>query len=76
MSYEDGPIPVPTDDTFLVENVQRISICDSGSLTFLSLKSVSLESNPKMKLTFFLSLFHLNSVKFKPVNMVTFLYHG
>ncbi|EYU22185.1 hypothetical protein ABFS82_09G014100 [Erythranthe guttata] len=29
MSYEDGPIPVPIDDTFLVENVQRMCICDS-----------------------------------------------
>ncbi|KAL8465588.1 hypothetical protein ACS0TY_034903 [Phlomoides rotata] len=29
MSYEDGPIPVPLDDKFLVENVQRICICDS-----------------------------------------------
>ncbi|KAH6832309.1 pachytene checkpoint-like protein [Perilla frutescens var. hirtella] len=29
MSYTDGPIPVPLDDTFLVDNVQRICICDS-----------------------------------------------
>ncbi|XP_042037938.1 pachytene checkpoint protein 2 homolog [Salvia splendens] len=29
MSYADGPIPVPLDDTFLVDNVQRICICDS-----------------------------------------------
>ncbi|CAI0547534.1 unnamed protein product, partial [Linum tenue] len=29
MSYIDGPIPVPLDDTFLVENVHRICICDT-----------------------------------------------
>lgn len=30
MSYVDGPIPVPLDDSFLLENVQRISVCDTG----------------------------------------------
>lgn len=34
MSYADGPIPVPPDDTFLVDNVQGICICDSGALWF------------------------------------------
>ncbi|KAL6524526.1 nucleolar component of the pachytene checkpoint [Orobanche hederae] len=29
MSYADGPISVPIDDTFLVDNVERICICDS-----------------------------------------------
>ncbi|XP_041029036.1 LOW QUALITY PROTEIN: pachytene checkpoint protein 2 homolog [Juglans microcarpa x Juglans regia] len=29
LSYNDGPIPVPVDDPFLTENVQRIRICDS-----------------------------------------------
>lgn len=29
MSYVDGPIPVPTDDLFLAENVQHICVCDS-----------------------------------------------
>ncbi|XP_073284214.1 pachytene checkpoint protein 2 homolog isoform X2 [Primulina huaijiensis] len=29
MSYADGPIPVPVDNSFLVDNVQRICICDS-----------------------------------------------
>ncbi|XP_027125843.1 pachytene checkpoint protein 2 homolog [Coffea eugenioides] len=29
MSYVDGPIPVPLDDSFLIENVQRISVCDT-----------------------------------------------
>lgn len=29
LSYADGPIPVPSDDLFLVENVQRIHICDT-----------------------------------------------
>ncbi|KAJ4972541.1 hypothetical protein NE237_005715 [Protea cynaroides] len=29
LSYVDGPIPVPDDDTFLKENVQRIHICDT-----------------------------------------------
>ncbi|KAL6997090.1 nucleolar component of the pachytene checkpoint, partial [Sarracenia purpurea var. burkii] len=29
LSYMDGPVPVPLDDSFLVENVQRISICDT-----------------------------------------------
>ncbi|KAJ4712425.1 pachytene checkpoint protein 2-like [Melia azedarach] len=29
LSYVDGPIPVPTDDSFLIENVQRICVCDT-----------------------------------------------
>ncbi|KAI5665133.1 hypothetical protein M9H77_24456 [Catharanthus roseus] len=29
MSYVDGPIPVPLDDQFLLENVQRICVCDT-----------------------------------------------
>ncbi|KAK6924780.1 ATPase, AAA-type, core [Dillenia turbinata] len=29
MSYVDGPIPVPADDPFLLENVQKICICDT-----------------------------------------------
>ncbi|CAN0900350.1 Pachytene checkpoint protein 2 homolog [Linum grandiflorum] len=28
-SYIDGPIPVPIDDPFLVENIHRICICDT-----------------------------------------------
>lgn len=34
LSYTDGPVPVPADDPFLIENVQRICICDTG--VFLS----------------------------------------
>ncbi|EHA8587889.1 hypothetical protein COCNU_scaffold003477G000030 [Cocos nucifera] len=29
LSYIDGPVPVPVDDTFLLENVQKILICDT-----------------------------------------------
>ncbi|PIA51665.1 hypothetical protein AQUCO_01100492v1 [Aquilegia coerulea] len=29
LSYTDGPVPIPTDETFLLENVQRICICDT-----------------------------------------------
>ncbi|XP_017973870.1 PREDICTED: pachytene checkpoint protein 2 homolog isoform X2 [Theobroma cacao] len=29
LSYVDGPVPVPIDDPFLMENVQRIRICDT-----------------------------------------------
>ncbi|KAM7479850.1 hypothetical protein LguiA_028063 [Lonicera macranthoides] len=29
LTYTDGPISVPIDETFLVENVQRICICDT-----------------------------------------------
>ncbi|KAF3793638.1 Pachytene checkpoint protein [Nymphaea thermarum] len=29
LSYSDGPIPVPVDDIFLAQNVQRICICDT-----------------------------------------------
>ncbi|XP_031481361.1 pachytene checkpoint protein 2 homolog [Nymphaea colorata] len=29
LSYTDGPIPVPDDDMFLAQNVQRICICDT-----------------------------------------------
>ncbi|EEF51917.1 pachytene checkpoint protein 2 homolog [Ricinus communis] len=29
LSYVDGPIPVPVDDPYLSDNVQRICICDS-----------------------------------------------
>ncbi|KAI9087521.1 hypothetical protein K1719_030391 [Acacia pycnantha] len=33
LSYIDGPIPLPLDDTFLSENVQRICICDTDEST-------------------------------------------
>lgn len=29
LSYVDGPIPIPFDDPFLIENVQRICVCDT-----------------------------------------------
>ncbi|CAL0327663.1 unnamed protein product [Lupinus luteus] len=29
LSYNDGPIPVPPDETFLADNVQRICVCDT-----------------------------------------------
>lgn len=29
LSYVDGPVPVPLEDSFLMENVQRICICDT-----------------------------------------------
>ncbi|XP_021292377.1 pachytene checkpoint protein 2 homolog isoform X2 [Herrania umbratica] len=29
LSYVDGPVPVPIDDPFLMENVRRIRICDT-----------------------------------------------
>ncbi|XWS47647.1 hypothetical protein CRYUN_Cryun13aG0002100 [Craigia yunnanensis] len=29
LSYVDGPVPVPIDDPFLMENVHRIRICDT-----------------------------------------------
>ncbi|XP_073099638.1 pachytene checkpoint protein 2 homolog [Elaeis guineensis] len=29
LSYIDGPVPVPVDDTFLLENVKKILICDT-----------------------------------------------
>ncbi|KAG0489299.1 hypothetical protein HPP92_008110 [Vanilla planifolia] len=29
LSYADGPVPVPTDDSFLADNVGSISICDT-----------------------------------------------
>lgn len=34
MSYADGPIPVPFDDQFLLQNVQRICVCDTGTYLF------------------------------------------
>jgi len=30
MSYADGLVLIPADDLFLVDNVQRICICDTG----------------------------------------------
>ncbi|KAM7273733.1 hypothetical protein ACFE04_028397 [Oxalis oulophora] len=29
LSYADGPIPVPIDDPFLLDNIERICICDT-----------------------------------------------
>ncbi|XP_047332454.1 pachytene checkpoint protein 2 homolog [Impatiens glandulifera] len=47
MSYVDGPIPVPVDDEFLINNVQKICICDTdewvenhGVLLFWQVKPV------------------------------------
>lgn len=30
LSYNDGPIPVPLDEPFLVDNVQKMCVCDTG----------------------------------------------
>jgi len=30
LSYNGGPIPVPLDEPFLADNVQRICVCDTG----------------------------------------------
>lgn len=30
LSYIDGPIPVPPEETFLADNVERICVCDTG----------------------------------------------
>lgn len=35
LSYVDGLVPVPDEDPFLLENVQRICICDTGTLSQL-----------------------------------------
>jgi hypothetical protein len=40
LSYADGPIPVPIDDQFLFENVQRISVCDTGLGFYFSICSI------------------------------------
>lgn len=45
MSYSDGPVPVPVDDTFLHENVKRIFICDTGNRT-LNLHLYSTTTKP------------------------------
>lgn len=37
MSYADGLVLIPADDLFLVENVQRICICDTGICFFVML---------------------------------------
>ncbi|KAG2566921.1 pachytene checkpoint protein 2 homolog isoform X1 [Panicum virgatum] len=29
LSYVDGPVPIPADNSFLIENVKRIQICDT-----------------------------------------------
>ena len=34
LSYVDGPVSVPVDDPFLMENVHRICICDTGMFCF------------------------------------------
>jgi hypothetical protein len=35
LSYVDGPVPIPTDDPFLFENVKRICICDTGMIIYV-----------------------------------------
>ncbi len=39
LSYVDGPVPIPNDDPFLLANVKRIQICDTG-MDLLSLAIV------------------------------------
>lgn len=41
LSYTDGPVPVPPDDQFLTENVQRICICDTGIFFSLSMNLIT-----------------------------------
>ncbi|MQL93382.1 hypothetical protein Taro_026034 [Colocasia esculenta] len=47
LSYTDGPVPLPNDELFLLENVRRVQICDSdewvqnhGILLFWQVKPV------------------------------------
>ncbi|RAL47566.1 hypothetical protein DM860_011304 [Cuscuta australis] len=47
MSYVDGPIPLPLDDPFIADNVQRICVCDTdvwleddGILLFWQVKPI------------------------------------
>lgn len=54
MSYADGPIPVPLDDNFLGDNVQRICICDSGALFSFPLSERGLELKLTILYTHFL----------------------
>jgi len=35
LSYVDGPVPIPADNSFLIENVKRIQICDTGMVILL-----------------------------------------
>ncbi|RLM75000.1 hypothetical protein C2845_PM15G11860 [Panicum miliaceum] len=35
LSYVDGPVPIPADNSFLIENVKRIQICDTGMVICL-----------------------------------------
>ena len=30
LSYTNGSVPVPNDEQYLIDNVQRICICDTG----------------------------------------------
>lgn len=45
MSYVDGPIPVPLDDSFLLENVQRTSVCDTGRMLHSGFKKQKSQEN-------------------------------
>lgn len=39
LSYIDGPIVIPPDDQFLVDNVQKICVCDTGNIVLLKVPS-------------------------------------
>lgn len=36
LSYVDGPVPIPADNSFLLQNVKRIQICDTGMAIHLN----------------------------------------
>jgi hypothetical protein len=38
LSYVDGPISVPADNLYLLQNVKRIQICDTGMMIHLGLE--------------------------------------
>jgi hypothetical protein len=44
LSYVDGPVLIPTDNPFLLNNVKRIQICDTGMMIYLGLKCAILTS--------------------------------
>lgn len=47
LSYADGPIPVPTDDLLLMENVERICISETSMYSSVLVKSYSLDKATK-----------------------------
>lgn len=51
LSYTDGPLSVPAEDVFLVDNVHSIRICEAGILLRVLIVHVGVSSETEIQIS-------------------------